>query len=153
MKDVLLNTIFSDILDKRMSVKKILKLIQSKKLFDTGKLAEQGISIKSGVKLCENNTPDIDLVTGKQIKHGTTHPTSDGKRMKASIGTSTTVDILAVITETITGSQYFFYIPYSAHKTLKGSLVIYFENDGTPCESKWWKHKVNTFDQLCKLAK
>jgi hypothetical protein len=152
MKDVLLNTIFNDIMDKRMTVRKVLKLIQSKKLFDTGKLAEQGISIKSGVGLCETNTQNIDLVSGKQIKHGTTNPTNDGYR-KASIGTDTTADILAVITETLTGDQYFLYIPYSAHKKLKGSIAIRFELDGTPCKSKWWKYQVESFEKLCKLAK
>lgn len=153
MNDILLETIFGDQLHETMTLADALLIIKQKKLFDIGKLAEQAISKKSGVKLCKNNQENIDLITGKQIKHGTTNKTSDGIRQKASIGTNTTAPILAVITETVTGAQYFLHIPYKDHKNLKGSLVIYFENDGTPCPSKWWNNEVQTFDQLCDLAK
>jgi hypothetical protein len=152
-KDVLLDAIFGKQVDKKMSLEDAYFLLKSRNLIAIGELAEQAISKESGINQCDPNTPNIDLVSGKQIKHATTRPIGNRPGWKASISTNTTAPILAVITESITLKQYFFYIPYSDFKNLSGTIAVNFYNDGTPGNSKWWNNEVKTFKELCKLAK
>lgn len=157
MSNILIETVFGKDLKKKMPLEDAIQLIISKNLFDIGELAEQAISKKSGIDQCDKNTPGIDLVSGKQIKHAQTNPDHvNSYNLKAHITVrGITAPILAVVTERVTKQQYFFYVPYKAHKHLNGNtFCIPFETDGTPRRSNsWWKYEVDSFDKLCELAK
>ena len=70
----LYNTIFGEDLNKKLTLSKAIEILEGRGLINIGEVAEQAISIGSNVALCSKNTPEIDLVSGKQIKHGKTNP-------------------------------------------------------------------------------
>lgn len=155
MDCVLENTMYQDLLSKQMTFKEALNIIRADSLLNIGELAERAISIKSGVKLCIRNTPNIDTVTGKQIKHVTVKKPDSGKYYLAYITVRTDAPILCVITNEVSNKQYFLYIPFEAHAHLSGSCInISFGKDGmTPGKSQWWEYQVKDFKTLCNLAK
>ena len=104
--------------------------------------------------MCNKNTANIDLVSGVQIKYSTVKkPASSGYYM-AYISINTTAPILCVITNPVTKEQYFLYIPYSAFSHLRGNCIsICFGKNGSPSPSQWWNYEVDSFDDLCELAK
>jgi hypothetical protein len=149
-------TVFGSKLKKSMLFADALKFLASHRLLNEGELTEIAISKKTGIKKCKPGTPQIDLVNGVQIKHARSHPKSNGRGQLAFITIGNTrAPIFAVITESVTGEQYFLHIPYSARKKLKGSCIsITFDNDGKPGYSRWLaNHRVDSFNELCKLAK
>ena len=154
--DILAVTLFEDKLNEKLTLQEALLLLRSMNLLNIGELAEQAISKKSGVKTCDRNTPNIDLVTGVQIKHAMTNPIKNQPNLrKAHISIAgTTAPILAVITETITQEQYFLHIPFSAYRMLDGNTIaITFDKYGNPGKSKWWNYQIDSFEELCELAK
>jgi hypothetical protein len=155
MRDVLAETYFGPDIDKKMSLMEAINLLRRHDLLNIGELAERAISVQSGVKMCDKNTPNIDLVTGKQIKHATVKKPASENHYKAYITINTRAPILCVITNPINNKQYFLHIPFSAHRHLSGSCIaIGFGRDGrTPANSHWWRFEVNSFEELCELAK
>jgi hypothetical protein len=157
MKNILVETIFGNQLQKSMTLNDAINLLSEHELINIGELAELAISKKSGVDLCVKNTPDIDLVTGKQIKHAQTNPdnTSNGV-LKAHISKrNITVPILAVVTERLTNKQYFFHFPYESYSWMNGNtFMVPFDLDGNPKrQNNWWDYEVRNFEELCELAK
>ena len=157
MKDVLLETVFGADLKKTYKLEDAIKLLKEYDLINIGELAELAISTKSGVDQCPKNTPDIDLVSGKQIKHAQTNPdnTTSGV-LKANISKKgITVPILAVVTERLTNRQYFFYFPYKSYSYLNGNtFMVPFDLYGNPKrQNMWWDYEVESFEKLCTLAK
>lgn len=139
-----------------MPLSEAIELLKSMNLINIGELAELAISKKSGVKTCDRNTPEIDLVSGKQIKHATTNPVKNRpNQRKAFISIAgTSAPILAVVTETITSRQYFLYIPFRAYSHLTGNTIsVIFDKNGNPGNSQWWRYQVESFEKLCELAK
>lgn len=117
MSNILVETVFKNDLMKKMTLKDAIDLLMKDNMIDIGELAERAISIKSGIDQCDKNTPNIDLVSGKQIKHAQTNPDHVGKvsSLKAHISIrGITAPILAVVTERVTKNQYFFYFPYKS---------------------------------------
>lgn len=154
MDCVLQTTVFGSQLNQQMTLKQAIELLQAENLINMGELAERAISKQSGVDLCTPMTPNIDTVTGKQIKYATVKKGAKSRYYKAYITRNTTAPILCVITNPIKQEQYFLHIPYSAHKHHSGScLAISFGTDGTPSRSWLWEHEVDSFDELCELAK
>ena len=155
MRDILAETYFGFDIDKKMSLMEAINLLRRHDLLNIGELAERAISVQSGVKMCDKNTPNIDLVTGKQIKHATVKKPASSDRYMAYITTNTRAPILCVITNPINSKQYFLHIPYNAHKHLTGSCIsVGFGTDGkTPANSHWWNYEVDSFEKLCELAK
>ena len=154
MNCVLTETLFGSELDKRMTFRQAIDLLREQNLLNTGEIAERAIAKKSGVELCSPMTPNIDTVTGKQIKYVTVKKPASDRYYKAYITRKTTAPILCVISNPIKNKQYFLHIPYHAHKHLDGScLTISFGKDGTPSPSQWWAYEVDSFDELCELAK
>lgn len=153
--NILFETIFEKHLQDSMTLEKAICLLSEHKLIDIGQLAELAISKKSGVKLCEQNTPEIDLVSGVQIKHAQTNPHSNSGRLLAHISIKgTRAPILAVVTERKRNKQYFFHIPYRARSHLCGNAIsIPFDDMGYPGSSQWWHYEVASFEKLCELAK
>lgn len=154
MDCVLLETFYGNELSKQMTLKEAIDRIQIDGLLNSGELAERAISKKSGIALCNPMTPNIDTVSGKQIKYATVGKGVNSKYYKAYISRNTTAPILCVITNPILGEQYFLHIPYSAHYHLSGScLAISFGTSGKPGASWLWHYEVDSFDELCNLAK
>lgn len=154
----LYSTLFGQKLSKQFLLKDAIKLLDEMNLINTGELAELAISKKSQVERCSKNYPKIDLVSGVQIKHGLTNPETKGNdgRMRAwiSIKGQTSI-ILAVITERLTGKQYFFRLPRKAYQHCQANTIgIPFDQDGSPClRNKWWRYQVSSFETLCEMAK
>lgn len=154
MSNVLTQTLFGSELQTQMSLEGAISLLLSKDLINVGELAEQAISKKSGVAMCSKNTANIDLVTGKQIKYSTVKMPASSDRYLAYITIKTTAPILCVITNPVLDEQYFLYIPYRAFRHLSGNCIaISFGKDGNPGSSIWWHYEVDSFDELCALAK
>ena len=164
MRNDLTKTVFGNKLGKKYTLAEAISLMHSMDMFNIGELAERAISIKSKVAQCSKNTPDADLVNGMEIKHGMTHPDNPrGNTLSAYLSKEKkTAPILGVVTEQLTGKQYYFSIPYRAYsKSNANTLCIPFELDGTPRRTpkaatylpNWWDFEVATFDKLCKIAK
>lgn len=153
--NVLFESIYGRHLKDTMTLEQAINLLSTHNLINIGELAELAISKKSGVALCEKNAPEVDLVSGKQIKHAQTNPHSNSGRLLAHISIKgTRAPILAVVTERKRNKQYFFHIPYHARAHLCGnSISIPFDDMGYPGSSQWWEYEVDSFEELCELAK
>ena len=155
MSNVLTTAIFGKQLDAQMSLADAFELLDSQNLINIGELAELAISAISGVELCSKNTPDIDLITGKQIKHVRVCKSPSSDYYKAYISINTCSDILCVITNPVANDQYYLYIPYRAFKHYSANTIsISFGRCGLdPRPSHWWHYEVSSFQELCELAK
>ena len=154
----LYKTIFGRQLDQRFTLMGAIRLLESKNLIDAGELAEQAISKKSKIERCAKNFPEIDLVSGKQIKHARTNPdrTNSSGTMMATVSIKNhRSTILAVVTERKSNMEYYFAFPYSAYRHLNGNtLNIPFYNDGKAySKNKWWRYQVSSFTKLCEMAR
>lgn len=153
MRNELTQTVFGDLLNKKFTLADTLAMLDKMDLLQNGQLAELAISKTSGIAMCGKLTKNIDLVTGKQIKHARTHLRPTGS-WYATISRNTTAPMLVVISETATGKHYYLNIPYNAHSHMAGNTInISFGRNGTSFNSHWWKHKVDSYDELCELAK
>jgi hypothetical protein len=158
MSNVLVETVFKNDLMKQMTLKDAIDLLIKANMIDIGELAERAISIKSGIDQCDKNTPNIDLVSGKQIKHAQTNPDHLGTKSNLLAHISIkgiTAPILAVVTERVTKKQYFFYFPYKSFSMYTGNTFsICFKGDtGEPTNGWAWAYEVDSFEKLCELAK
>ena len=154
MNNALTQTLFGNKLLTTMSLESAINLLLSKNLINVGELAEQAISKKSGVAMCGKNTANIDLVSGVQVKSATVTMPASSNRYLAYISINTTAPILCVITNPVLDEQYFLHIPYRAFKHLSGNCInISFGKDGHPRSSQWWHYQVDSFEELCELAK
>tara|TARA_R110000772_G_scaffold242832_1_gene355507 strand:+ start:142 stop:609 length:468 start_codon:yes stop_codon:yes gene_type:complete len=155
MSNALTQTLFGNELFTTMSLENAINLLLSKNLINVGELAEQAISKKSGVAMCGKNTSNIDLVSGVQVKYSTVTKPASLDRYLAYIGINTTAPILCVITNPVLNNkQYYLHIPYRAFRHLRGNCInISFGKDGEPRPSQWWHYQVDSFDELCELAK
>jgi hypothetical protein len=151
----LFSAVFGDALSNRVTLSRAIEILDERNLINIGELAEQAISIKSNIALCSKNTPEIDLVSGKQIKHGRTNPCTQHTGLKAfcSIKNHTST-ILFVATETHTKKEYYFVFPYSSYKKYYGNTIsVPFDWCGVPSRSnKWWSYEVESFEKLCESA-
>ena len=157
MVNDLTKTVFGKELHTTMTLAEAITLLHSKSLFSIGELAERAISKKSKIAQCGKNNPNSDLINGLEIKHGMTHPENPkGKTLTAYLSKERkTAHMLGVVTEQVTGKQYYFSIPYSAYsKADANTLAIPFELDGTPRRNpkaarylpNWWDYEVNSFN-------
>ena len=154
MRDILAERYFGADVDNKMTLMEAINLLRRHDLLNIGELAERAISVQSGIDMCGKNTPNIDLVTGKQIKHATVKMPASSDRYLAYISINTTAPILCVITNPVLNEQYFLHIPYKAFRHLSGNCIsISFGKDGHPGSSIWWHYEVDSFDELCELAK
>jgi hypothetical protein len=157
MKDVLVETVFGRKLKSEMTLEKAIQMLKDLDLIDIGELAEQAISKTTKIARCSKNTPDIDLVSGVQIKHAQTNTEHIVKsQLNAWISIKDhTAPILAVVTERVTKKQYFFHIPYRVYSKQNGNAIcVPFESDGTPrLSNHWWRCQIPSYEALCELAK
>lgn len=154
MRDVLAEAYFGPDVDEKMTLMEAIILLRRHDLLNHGELAERAISVQSGVQTCDKNTPNIDLVSGKQIKSATVKKAVSSDHYKAHIGINTTAPMLCVITNLVEEKQYFLHIPPVAHRHLTANAIsIPFGRDGKGGSSQWWKYQVDSFEELCKFAK
>ena len=147
-------------LNKQMSFKDTLTLLQSLDLIDIGELAEKAVSKKTGIPQAGKCQASHDLVNGWEIKHGQAHLNAKGTQRNAYIAGmhNKTGTLRIVITERLTGTLYFFKVPFKAYKDYRtSSLQWAFEVDGTPrripkaamSRPCYWDYEVESFDELC----
>ena len=158
MANQLLETVFGSQLGNTMSLQAAFELFDSRNLIAHGELAEQAVSLASGVDQCAKNTPGMDLVNGLQIKYAQTNydTQSYSGTLKGHISIKNhTETILAVVTETTTKQQYFFVFPYSAYRHLYGNtFTVPFDLYGNPRKSHWsWDYQVADWRALVARAK
>ena len=158
MSNILLKTLFGNKLKKIYTLAEAFEIFNEMDLISHGELAEKAISKKSGIAQCRKNTPGIDLESGKQIKYAQTNYETQAYcgTLKGYITIKNhDQTILAVVTETLTKKQYFFHFPYSSYSHYSANtFCIPFEIDGTPRRSNdRWKYAVDSWEDLCKLAK
>ena len=156
MRDELAEAYFGVDVDKKMTLMEAIVLLRRHNLLNHGELAERAISVQSGVAQCDKNTRNIDLVSGVQIKSAQVTKSVNSDYYKAHFGINTTAPMLCVITNLIEEKQYYLYIPPAAHSHLSGNAInISFGTSGLfeDSTSHWWGHKVDTFKELCELAK
>jgi hypothetical protein len=154
MRNDLTQTVFGDLLNKKFTLADTLAMLDKMDLLQNGQLAELAISKTSGIAMCGKLTKNIDLVTGKQIKHARTHLRPTGSWV-ATISRNTTAPMLVVIAETNTNKNYYLHIPYKAHSHLLGNTIgINFGSDGNRLDNHWLSsHKVDNYNEFCELAK
>lgn len=158
MSNQLLETVFGPKLKSTMTLAEAFELLDSRNLIAHGELAEQAVSIDSGVDQCNKNTPGKDLVNGLQIKYAATNYSTQSYSglLKAHISIRNhTETILAVVTETETRVQYYFVFPYSAYRHLSGStFTVPFSLMGTPKRAHWsWDYQVADWAALIARAR
>ncbi len=154
MRDVLAEAYFGVDVDNKMTLMEAIVLLRKHDLINHGELAERAISVQSGVQMCDKNTPNIDLVTGKQVKSANVKRSVSSEHYKAHISINTTAPMLCVVTNLVEEKQYFLHIPPSAHRHLSANAIsIPFGKDGLGGASQWWEYQVDSFEDLCKLAK
>ena len=164
MRNELTKTVFGKNLNRTYTLSEAITMLHKMDMFNIGELAERAISKKSKVPQCAKNTPDADLINGKEIKHAQTHPENPGNGTMTAYITKRNKQsqILGVVTEQLTGKQYYFNIPFCAYnQTSANTLSIPFELDGTPRKEpkaakllpNWWDYEVKSFNELCKIAK
>ena len=155
MSNILVETVYELRLKETMTLEQAFDMLFKDDLINTGKLTELAVSKRSGVAMCTPCTPNIDLVSGKQIKYATVTRPESSDYYGATVSRNTTADILLVITNPVENyKQYFLYIPYSEHFHLSGNTItVPFGRHGTSGQSKWWHFQIDSFDKLCEMAK
>jgi len=158
MNNVLLETLLGERINEVVTLGEAFEIYHSMDLIATWELAERAISKKADVAQCPKNTPGIDLVSGVQIKYAQTNRVTQSKKGSLYGYISVrdhTETILAVVTETVTGKQYFFRFPHSSYRHVNGNtFAVPFDIDGNPRrKSDWWYYEVDSFDKLCEMAK
>lgn len=155
MADVLTRAVFGKKLNLTMTLDSALEMLRMQNLINYGELTEQAVSIKSKIERCPRNTPNIDLISGKQIKYASVSKGAKSASYIASIGRKTTAPILCVVDNPVTNKKYYFHFPYEAHSHLKGANIkINFGTNGIePTDNDWMKYRVESFEKLCELAK
>jgi hypothetical protein len=153
MNNQLVKAVFGNKLNKSYKLSDILSMLDKSSYLHMGEITEVGISNHSGVARCKKLTENIDLVTKKQIKYAKTYKRSAGSWC-ATVSRNTTAPMLVVVDEQCTGKQYYFYIPFKAHRHLKGNTInMSFGTDGCYTDGIWFDYQVKNFDTLCKFAK
>lgn len=161
MKDFLASVVFGERYTNGFET--IFNELRDCNLINIGELFELAVSRYSGIPMCPRNTPNIDIVTNYQLKHAQTYPEQLLKdKMYAYLSVEkTTAPILAGVHERLTNKMYFFHFPPEAYTYIRANTIkIPFTNYGAPIYVptkntgiNWWSYKLNTFDELCNIAK
>lgn len=160
VNDLTVTLFGNETLNKQMSFKDTLSLLQELDLINIGELAEKAIAKKTGSKQMGKCQEGYDLENGWEIKHGQAHLNTGGTQRKAYIAgmRNKTGTLRVVITERLTGNLYFFKVPYHAYRDYSTSSLCWcFNVDGTPqrvpkaatSRPCYWDFKVGNFNELC----
>ena len=148
--------IFEDIMGhayanfKNMDPMVLLRKMVSHGVIQVDALFEQAISVKG--RLPRESTEGRDFVDGSDAKKALTRPMLEEGKTPRRVAQITNIEgkhgaLRIIVGETLTGKTYYFKVPKSAYKSLC-SIRIYFNEDGTPKDGKWFQYRVNTFKEL-----
>lgn len=148
--------IFEDIIShayanfKNMDPLVLLRKMVSDGVIQMDALVEKAISVKG--KLKRESVEGRDFVDGSDAKKALTQPQID-KRSRRRVATIRNIQgkhgvLRIIVGETLTGKTYYFKVPKKAYRGLP-QIKIYFNEDGSPKDGKWFQYQCNTFKQLC----
>jgi hypothetical protein len=164
MDNELTRTVFGDQLGIQFTLAEAINLIHANGLLNIGELAEKAISCKSQLTQAPRCQEGFDFInkngTPIEVKHGQTHKKSNSTQRVAYISKKNKeAHMLAIVTEAVTGKQYYFSIPYHAYKYKDGNAFdITFTESGAPItyrprsQYNWWNYEVKSFAELCEIA-
>jgi len=164
MDNDLTYAVFGNQLGIKFTMAEAISLLHEQGLINIGELAEKAISNKARLEQAPRCQEGYDFINQNgvpiEVKHGQTHLTPNGTKMDAWISKrNKTAHILAIVTESVTGKQYYFSIPYKAYSTVNANAFdITFTLSGKPIKNRprsrhnWWAYEVESFDALCDIA-
>lgn len=150
------NIIFDDIMEhayanfKNMDPLVLLRKMVSHGVVQMDALFEQAISTRG--RLQRQSTEGRDFVDGSDAKKALTQPMIEEGKTPRRVAQITNIEgkhgsLRIIVAETLTGKTYYFKVPKRAYQGLR-SIRIYFNEDGTPKDGKWFQYRVNTFKEL-----
>lgn len=148
--------IFEDIMGhayanfKNMDPLALLRKMVGDGVIQMDALFEQAISVKG--KLKRESVEGRDFVDGSDAKKALTQPAVEPGKTPRRVATITNIEgkhgaLRIIVGETLTGKTYYFKVPRAAYAGLR-HIRIYFNEDGSPKDGKWFQYRVNTFKQL-----
>jgi hypothetical protein len=149
--------IFEDIMGhaysnfKNMDPLVLLRKMVSEGVIQMDALFEQAISVKG--KLKRESVEGRDFVDGSDAKKALTQPMVEENKTPRRVAQITNIvgkhgALRIIVGETLTGKTYYFKVPKQAYQGLR-SIRIYFNEDGSPKDGKWFQYQCNTFKELC----
>lgn len=153
--------IFEDIMGhayanfKNMDPLALLRKMVGDGVIQMDALFEQAISVKGRLK--RESTEGRDFVDGSDAKKALTQPlvefTAKGTRIARRVAQITNIEgkhgaLRIIVGETLTGKTYYFKVPKQDYEGLR-SIRIYFNEDGSPKDGKWFQYQCHTFKELC----
>ena len=148
--------IFEDIIGhaycnfKNMDPLLLLRRMVSDGVIQMDALFEKAISVKG--KLKRESVQGRDFVDGSDAKKALTQPLVE-KHTSRRVATITNIEgkhgvLRIIVGETLTGKTYYFRVPKKEYTGLR-SIRIFFNEDGSPKDGKWFRFQCRTFKQLC----
>lgn len=151
------NIIFEDIIEhayanvRNMDPMVLLRKMISHGVIQVDALFEQAISVKGRLK--RDSVEGRDFVDGSDAKKAMTQWLHESGKQTRRVATITNIEgkqgvLRIIVGETLTGKTYYFKVPKRAYRDLR-SIRIYFNEDGTPKDGKWFQYQCHTFKELC----
>ena len=136
---------------KNMDPGELLRRMVSEGVIQMDALVEQAISLQG--KLPRQSAEGRDFVDGSDAKKALTQPLVEPGKSSRRVATIKNImgkhgALRVIVAETLTGKIYFFKIPKKAYRGL-GQIRIYFNEDGSPKDGKWFKYRCYNFQELC----
>jgi hypothetical protein len=145
-----ISAVFDKKLDEKMTLRECIELLNKLDLINIGEMAEKAVSIKSNIPQCKKNSPDIDLVSGVQIKAARVTTASKGHRVAYISIKKVKAPVLALIVDFDLNREYYYYFPYDSFKYLKGNTISLSVGNN---KSQWNVYGISSFEKLCSFAK
>jgi len=150
--------IFEDIIEHAYSnVRNMDPMVLLRKMIAHGviqvdALFEQAISIKGN--LTRESVEGRDFVDGSDAKKTMTQWLIEAGKQTRRVARVTNIEgkhgvLRIIVAETITGKTYYFKVPKKAYEGLR-RISIYFNEDGTPKDGKWFQYQCHSFKELCR---
>jgi Mor family transcriptional regulator len=149
--------IFEDIMKhayanfRNMDPERLLRRMVQDGVIQIDALFEQAISVQG--KLARQSVEGRDFADGSDAKKALTQPLVEAGKTPRRVAPITNIEgkhgsLRIIVGETVTGKTYYFKVPKRAYRGLR-SIRIYFNENGTPKDGKWFRYRVNTFEELC----
>lgn len=137
---------------RNMSPTVLLKRMVGDGVIQVDALFEQAISVVG--RLGRDSREGRDFVDGSDAKKALTYKEVRNDRTTRRVAKISNIEgkeglLRVIVGETLTGKTYYFRIPREAYEGLR-SIRIYWNEDGTPKDGKWFDYQVNSFRALCK---
>ena len=152
------NIIFDDIITKAYrEARSMDPIVLLRKMVNDGVIQMDALfekAISRVGKLERESTEGRDFVDGSDAKKALTQWLIEPNKTTRRVAQITNIigkhgALRIIVGETLTGKTYYFKVPKRAYEGLR-SIRIYFNEDGTPKDGKWFAYRCNTFEELCK---